>query len=94
MEWLAANAVNLFTAFVMLCGGVGFTFSLDNRLKNIEREQQETKQLVVVSARLEERITNTMQIVISQGRRLDRLAERIYGATRPIKEDQDECDTR
>lgn len=88
MEWLASNAVNIITSVLMLLGGISFAFSLDHRLKNIEREQAETKSLVVVSARLEERITNTMQIVLSQGKRLDRLAERIYG--RPSKNEEDD----
>lgn len=81
MEWLVANAFNIFMSVVALGGGVAFAKTMDTRLKNIENEQRETKALVVVSARLEERITNLYQIVIGQGRRLDRVIERVYGRT-------------
>lgn len=85
LEWLALNAVNLFTAFVMLCGGIAFAINLDRRLTNIEREQNEIKAVVIVSARLEERLNYLFQTVIAQGKRLDRVIERVYGK-RPIQE--------
>jgi hypothetical protein len=79
MEWLIANAFNVVMSTAALGGGVAFAWNLDNRLKNIEKEQSETKNLVVTSARLEERLTSLYNIVISQGRRLDRVVERVYG---------------
>jgi hypothetical protein len=90
MEWLAANAFNIFTAVIAICGGIVFAMGLDHRLKNIEREQAETKQLVVTSARLEERISSLYQIVIGQGKRLDRVVERFNGSWK--HKDEEECD--
>jgi len=87
MEWLAANIVNLIVAGIMICGGIAFSFNLDTRLKNIEKEQTETKLLVVISARLEERLTSLYQIVINQGKRLDRVVERVYGQ----RHEENEC---
>lgn len=87
MEWLAANAVNLFTAFIMLCGGVVFALNLDKRLSNIEREQEAIKAVIVVSARLEERISYLYQTVLAQGKRLDRVVERVFNAPRKSEED-------
>jgi transcriptional regulator len=86
MEWLAANAFNMFMFVTALAGGIAFSMNLDNRLKNIEKEQAETKQLVVVFARLDERINSVTQIMITQGKRLDRMIERVYGR----RQDQDE----
>lgn len=90
MEWLAANAVNLAGVLIMVLGGIGFSFTLDNRLKNIEKEQTEIKKVVVISARLEERITYLFQTVLAQGKRLDRVVERVYGRPR----EEDECTER
>ncbi len=79
MEWLAANAFHIASFLMVACGGIAFALNLDRRLNNIEKEQAETKSLVVTSARLEERITSLYQIVIGQGRRLDRVIETVYG---------------
>jgi len=79
VEWLATNLFNVVTSLVMIGGGIAFAMTLDHRLKNIEKEQTETKLLVVMSARLEERLTSLYQIVINQGKRLDRVVERVYG---------------
>jgi hypothetical protein len=87
MEWLAVNAVNLIVAAIMICGGIVFSLTLDNRLKNIETEQKEIKKVIVISARLEERITYLFQTVLAQGKRLDRVVERVYGRTNQ----EDEC---
>lgn len=88
MEWLAANAVNLFLSVIMICGGIVFGLNLDKRLTSIEREQAEIKAVIVVSARLEERLTYIYQIVLAQGKRLDRIAERIY-ARKALQEEDD-----
>lgn len=86
MEWLAANAVNLFTAFIMTCGGIVFAMNLDKRLSNIEKEQEGIKAVIVVSARLEERISYLYQTVLAQGKRLDRVVERVFNASRHEEE--------
>jgi hypothetical protein len=89
MEWLAANAVNVITAILMLGGGIAFAKNLDNRLTNIEKEQNEIKQVIVVSARLEERISYLYQTVIAQGKRLDRVMERVFNSNRFPNEEED-----
>jgi hypothetical protein len=90
MEWLAANAVNLFMSAVMICGGVVFAMTLDTRLKNIEKEQEAIKQIIVVSARLEERISYLYQTVLSQGKRLDRVSERVLNGR--LHQPNEECE--
>jgi len=87
VEWLAANIFNIVTSVILIGGGVGFAKSLDNRLSSIEREQIATKAVVVTSARLEERISYLAQTVLAQGKRLDRVVERIYGT----RQTEDEC---
>lgn len=79
MEWLAANAVNIITALIMICGGIAFAGSLDRRLESIEKEQGEIKNVIVVSARLEERIKHINEMVMAQGKRLDWMTQRFYG---------------
>lgn len=88
MEWLATNAVNLFMSFVMICGGVVFAMNLDKRLTSIEKEQNEIKAVIVVSARLEERISYIYQTLLAQGKRLDWVTQRLYGKNK----DQEERD--
>jgi hypothetical protein len=88
MEWLTNNIVNVITALVLFSGGIAFAKQLDSRLNNIEKEQNEIKQVVVVSARLEERFTHLSQVVISQGRRLDRLTEHVLNKKSTVDDDE------
>ena len=60
----------------------------NNRLVQIETEIIALKNLIISTAKLEERIDNIRYVVLSQGKRLDRLVERVYGK-RPATEDDE-----
>jgi tRNA C32,U32 (ribose-2'-O)-methylase TrmJ len=61
----------------------------NNRLVQIETEIIALKNLIISTAKLEERIDNIRYVVLSQGKRLDRLVERVYGK-RPTTTEDDE----
>lgn len=84
-----AQIVVFVVGLVVLFQQVKNDVKLQNeRLSRIELEVMSIKDLIVSTAKLEERIDNIRQTVIAQGKRLDRLIERVYGK----KQDQeDEC---
>lgn len=67
---------------------IGAFFGATNeRLKKIEIEIAKFRDFLIASARLDERLLNLNSVVLAQGRRVDRLYERIY---KDIVYDEDE----
>ena len=60
------------------------------RLQRIETEIVSLKDLIISTAKLEERINNVSYTVIAQGKRLDRLIERVVYGKRQVSEET-EC---
>lgn len=84
-EFLRVNLGQLLSMIVFIVGGVGFAYTVrgdvknqGSRLESIEQELHELRKVVVSIARQEERLTAMDQRMLSQGRRIDRMANQLY----------------
>jgi hypothetical protein len=85
-EFLQFN-IGQVAQIVIFALGIGFVFQQvksdvryqNERLARIETEITTFRQFLVSSAKLEERMEGVRQVVLAQGKRLDRVIERVYG---------------
>lgn len=88
-----AQIVVYVTGIVWLFSQVKGDVKFQNvRLQSIENEVLSLKNLIVSTAELRERINNVQQTVIAQGKRLDRLIERVIYGKRKIEAEDESSD--
>lgn len=94
-EFLQFNVGQL-AQILVFAGSIGFLYQQvksdvkyqNDRLARIESEIIAFRQFLVSSAKLEERIEGLRQVVLAQGKRLDRVIERIYGKRKTEEDDE------
>jgi hypothetical protein len=93
-QFLAVNLVSIVQLIAFIGGGIWIVSSMKSvqeiqsqRLEKVEQELFQLRNVVVDIARQSERLNAMDQRMLTQGRRLDRLSDKIFRREHPVEED-------
>jgi len=93
-QFLASNLVSILQLLAFIGGGIWIVSSMKSvqdvqsrRLESVEIELSRLREVVVAIARQEERLNAMDQRMLTQGKRLDRMADYAYRHGKPAQEE-------